>query len=262
MSKFTVDLRKMPVEPSGYAGAVPPPVVSSDNGIRGRRLRRTAWTAGVVIVLALLACCAAGLLYWQHLKTMPQYSLALLVDASRRGDKSTTDNLVDMNAVVDDFMPQITAKAIELYGRGLPPETIQKIANLARPLMPAVNDRARSELPNVIRERTGALQNVPFIAMVVGADRYLDIRIDGDMAQVISRSQDHPFEIRMKRQGDRWRIVGIKDDRLAAAIAQKIGQQIVAAVARNSGTNGGETLGIQNLGNILKQAEDIFGDQQ
>ena len=36
-------------------------------------------------------------------------------------------NLVDIDAVVDDFLPQITGKAIELYGRNLPPDTFQRV---------------------------------------------------------------------------------------------------------------------------------------
>ena len=62
----------------------------------------------------------------------------------------------------------------------------------------------------------------------------------------------------MKRNGDRWQIVGVKDEVLATQIAQKIGQEIIA-IAKNGGVkNGGDKLGVKNLPDLLKQAEDLL----
>src|SRR5687767_7362825 len=55
---------------------------------------------GVSLVAILLLGAVGGYLYWQSLKTTPQYSLALLVDAARRDDQKAIDELVDTNAVV------------------------------------------------------------------------------------------------------------------------------------------------------------------
>src|SRR5215470_12954207 len=197
MSKFVVNLREAAAAETSFAEASPGVVETAGEVApkpkRRKVLRVFAFRALVAVAVAVVA----GYFYWQHLKATPQYSLALLIDASRRGDGDAANALVDTDAVVDDFVPQITAKAVELYGRGVPPDTIAKIANVARPLMPAVKDRARAELPNVIRERTEKLQNIPFFAMVVGADRYLDIQIDGDAAQIKSKMPDRPFEMKM-----------------------------------------------------------------
>jgi hypothetical protein len=260
MSNFVVDLREPLTEPADINTA---PVVfeKTESRIRRSKYRKILLGVGLLAAVAGVIGGIATYSYWQHLKTTPQYSLALVVDASRRGDKQTTDDLVDINSVVDDFVPQITAKAVEIYGRGLPPDTISKIANIARPLMPALKDRARAELPKVINERTEKFQNIPFFVMVLGANRYLDIRIDGDTAQVTSKVPDKPFTMTMRRNGERWRIVGVKDDQLATMIAQKVGQEIVAIASKGGSRNAGETLGIKNLSDILKQAEDIFGKQ-
>ncbi|MEP6847821.1 MAG: hypothetical protein ABI999_03120 [Acidobacteriota bacterium] len=246
MSNFVIDLRD---EPATSAGDV----------VRlGNRRRAALITAGSVLFLALV-CLVAGYFYWQSLKSTPQYSLALIVDASRRNDQKTTNDLVDIDAVVDDFVPQITAKAIEMYGRGMPPDMIQKIANVAKPLMPALKDRVRSELPKVIRERTEKFQNIPFFAMVLGASRYLDIKIDGENASITSKLPDRPFEMKMERAGDRWKISGVKDEQLATMIAQKVGQEIVAFASKGGLNSSG--LGIQNLADILRQAEHVFDEQ-
>ncbi len=213
--------------------------------------------AGTVALTLVVVSLIVGLIYYHQLRSSPEYSLALLVDAAKRDDNDEIDTIVDINAVVEDFMPQVTAKAIELYGRGLPPETIQRATLLARPLMPAVKDRARAELPRVIRERTAKYGDVPFFAMVMGANKYLDVTVADDLAIVNSKLMDHPLEMRMRWNGERWQIVGVKDDKLATSIAQKIGQEIIAVATLGDRDTAEKFGGIGNLTNVLRQAEDL-----
>ncbi len=213
--------------------------------------------AGFVLLGLVLVAGIGALVYYQGLKKTPQYSLALLVDAAKRDDRIEIATLVNIDAVVDDFVPQITNKAVELYGRGQPPEILKKVARLALPLLPAVKERARAELPRVIRERTKKFGSVPFFAMVLGADRYLDISIDGESAVVKSKLPEHQFEVKMKRNGDRWQIVGVREEQLATAIARKVGQEIMA-VAVGGGKKAADEFGIGNLTDLLKQAEELI----
>ncbi len=212
--------------------------------------------AGFVLLGLVLVAGVAALLYYQSLRSTPQYSLALLVDAAKRDDKAEIAKLVDIDGVVDDFVPQITNKAVELYGRGQPPEVLKNVARLALPLLPAVKERARAELPRVIRDRTARFGYVPFFAMVMGAEKYLDIAVNGDIAIVKSKIPEHPLEMKMKLNGDRWQIVGVRDEQLATAIARKIGQEIMA-VAVGGGKKAADEFGIGNLSQLLKQAEDL-----
>lgn len=212
----------------------------------------------VLLLGGVLSAGAGAYSYWQSLKRTPQYSLALIIDAARRDDQQSVDRLIDIDAVVDDFLPQITTKAVELYGRGLPPQVVVRVGQIATPILPAVKERARQELPGVIRQRTEKFENVPFAAIVLGADRYLDIRLDGDTAAVTSKIEGRPLEVTMRRSGDTWQISGVKDEKLATQIAQKIGQEIIAVASNGGAGKAGERLGIKNLQDILKQAEDIF----
>ena len=240
--------------------------VSNGVGTPGTALQppRRGWffrfmkITGILLAALIVIGGVGGYLYWQSLKRTPQYSLALLIDAARRNDQAEIDKVVDINAVVDDFVPQITGKAIDMYGRGLPPSTIGKVASVAAPMMPAVKDRARAELPDKIRERTEKFKYVPMPAIVFGADKYLDISIKGDDAVIKSKQADRPLEVRMKRNGDRWQVVAVKDDELATQIARQIGQEIIA-VAANGGVDGAaERLGISDLQNILQRASEIL----
>ena len=212
-----------------------------------------------IALIALLAIsCSAGFFYWRSLKSTPQYSLALLVDAARRDDKAEVGRLVDIDKVVDDFMPQIMSSAVEMYGRGLPPQTIASLSVVAQPILPALKDRARNELPRVIRERTEKFDRVPFAAIVMGADRYLDISIKGDLADVKSKIEDKPLELKMKRVGDRWVVVGVHDQELSNKIARTVGQQIIAIASGANIGDASKNLGVQNLQQVLKQAEGLL----
>src|SRR5262249_7606603 len=155
--------------------------------------------------------------------------------------------LVDTNKVVDDFVPQIIGSAVEMYGRGLPSQTINNLTVVAAPIMPALKDRARAELPRVIRERTSKFDYVPFPAIVMGADRYLDIKIPGDTAEGTRKIPNKPLELRMMRVGDHWQVIGVEDKDLADKIAQTVGQQIIAIASGANIGDAGKKLGVKNL---------------
>ena len=199
----------------------------------------------------------AGYLYYRSLKTTPQYSLALLIDAAKRDDRNEIARLVDTDAVVDDFTQQIVDHAVDMYGRGLPPNVIQKAASIAQPLMPSVKAQARNVLPGAIRLRTKRFSNVPFFAMVFAADRYLQIDVTGDVATVKSKLEDRPLDIKMKRNGEGWQVVGVRDDQLSSDIARSIGQDLMDLATSKITDAAAERLGIGNLLNLVRQAENL-----
>ena len=93
--------------------------------------------------------------------------------------------------------------------------------------------------------------------MVIGAGRYLDIKVDGDLATVKSKIPEHPLELKMKRNGDVWQIVGVKDENLATDIAQRIGQEIIT-IAMNGGVeNAPNTLRVDKLTDLLRRANEL-----
>lgn len=257
MSKFTVNSNEPKAESVGQSAA-PPQFGAYQSpkkpSIFLKMLKISAVAVGSILIIGAIG----GYFYWRSLKKTPQYSLALIVDAARRNDQKTLDTLVDTDATVDDFMPQITSKAIELYGRNLPPATLAKIEQVAAPVLPIVKQRARAEIPDLIREKTKKFESVPFWAIVVGADRFLDITQEGDKAFVKSKINDKPLELTLKRNGERWQIVGLKDEDLARQIAEKIGQEIIALAKNGSLGKSSANLGIENLQDILKQAQNIF----
>jgi hypothetical protein len=259
MSRIVVDLdkiedREIPKAEAGDKGARALP----DKAVK----KRGVWRIILKVFLGLLALIVivggiGGFFYWQELKRSPAYSLAMVVDAARRDDKLALAVLVDTDRIVDAFVPQITDKAVELYGRGLPQGTLQKLARVASPILPALKNRAREELPRLIREKTRTVENVPFFMVAIGASQSLDIKIDGDIATVTSKLPDHPLELKMQRKGDLWQIIEIRDEPLARKIAEQVGQQIIAA-ANGTVDRTGEALGIPNLNQMLQKAEELL----
>ena len=227
-----------------------------ENTAAGRRKRFLVIGLALVAVISLIGS-LGSYIYWQRLKDTPQYSLALLIDAAKRDDQNEIDELINIDNVVDDFLPQITVKAVEIYGRGLPPAIVGQLTKVAAPMMPAVKDRARAVLPGLIRERVERFGNVPFAAMVLGAGQYLDIKVSGDNAIVKSKLPEHPLELKMRRNGARWQIVGVRDEQLATDIAKKIGQEIIS-IAMGGINKTANQLGIGNLGDLLRQAEELI----
>jgi hypothetical protein len=212
-------------------------------------------TAALVVVALLLIVAGGAYFFWQSYKDTPQYSLALIVEAARNDDQNAIDRLVDVNAVVDDFIPQITSKAVEMYGRGLSERQIAGLGKVAKPILPAVKNRVRIELPRQIRNKTDRFENVPFAAMVLGAGRYLEIETAGDSAKVKSRLPEHSFEVQMKRDGDKWIITGLRDDQLSADIARAVGEEIIAI---GSGSTPGNKADVRNVTELLQAAEEIL----
>lgn len=243
------------IRPADVSGAV---LESFEQPPERTRLKTILWTMFATLTLLTAAIGTGGYFYWQSLKSTPQYSLALLVDAARSDDQTAVDQLVDTDALVDDFIPQITSKAVELYGRGLSPKAIERAEHIAEPIMPAVKDRARAELPKVIGQKTDKFKNVPFAGMVIGADRYLDIQPDGNAAIITSKLPEHSFRVKMERHGDRWKIVGVQDTELAERIARSIGQELIAIASHGGINSSGERLGIKNVSELLKQVDRIF----
>jgi len=251
MSKFVVDLdNPETTELPGFGGHTEPKPKT--------RVRKVAAIIGISLVVIAVIGAVGGYFYWRSFLDTPQYSLALIIDAARNNDQATIDQLLDSDAVVDDFLPQITSKAVELYGRGQPPQIIARIAEIAAPVLPAVKDRARAELPKAIRQKTETFSSVPFAAMVIGADRYLDISFEGEKALVKSRLPEHSFEVIMQKSGTHWKIVGLRDEKLATNIAQKVGQEIIGLAAKGGRGTSADSLGIKNVNELLRQSEDIF----
>lgn len=195
--------------------------------------------AGGFLVLALIAAGIGGYWWWSNLQKAPTYSLALLIDAARRDDQKTVEQFLDTNAVVDNFVPQIEAKAKERYARGLPPEVVRRaellIGQYLPPVLPTIKEQARQEIPRQIKDKAANVPNAPVWSVAFALNRIAEVTQTGDTATVKSNYQNRPLEVTMQRNGDKWKVVGVRDEPLADRIAQQIAATVQQELSRKPG---------------------------
>jgi BMFP domain-containing protein YqiC len=180
---------------------------------------------GAVLLIGIVAVVIA-FLWWQGYKQTPAYSLALLVDAVQNNDKATFDELVDTDSVVKSFVPQVTEKVVGRYASGISAPLREQIESLVPTLLPSVNQKVRDEITKQIKLLAARAEGKPFILIALGMPYEVDIKEEGDQAQVAVDVNDRHVELTMRRNGDLWKIVAVKDDKLATQIVDQIAKDL------------------------------------
>ena len=87
---------------------------------------------GIVLVAIVVAIAAGVYFWWQHYKSQPAYTLALLVDAAQRNDNQEIDRILDMDKISEGFVADVRARltGTSLLNNVLPSQADQITANL------------------------------------------------------------------------------------------------------------------------------------
>ncbi len=267
MSKIVVNL-----QPESSQGATaekkfsPSPSAVAPNATLPKPQRRGLLFKVLLVLAGLFLLAAvvggtAGYWWWTNLQKSPAYSLALLIDAARKDDQPGVEQFLDTNAVIDDFVPQITEKATERYGRGFPPPVVakatQQLQPLLRQVLPQIKEIARREIPRIIKEKSQAAPQTSPVVLAIGLGRVITVDETGDAAKVTANFQSREIEFRMRRNGDRWQIIGAKDEALADKIADQVAQKVLATVTQRQTT--GKTVSNKDLiDDITRQIQQII----
>lgn len=219
----------------------------------GRILKISAALLAIIVAVSVIG----GFAYWQYLKGTPAYSLALLAEEVQKGNDAAVDEFVDVDSVVEDFLPQVQKKAVELYGRGLPPTVLDKVAEAAAPLKPAIKKKARADIPGYIREKTAKYKGYPAAVVAFGIGRAAVAKVSGEDASLAAQISGRPVELLLRRSGSHWKVVAVRDDEMARQVAEKIGQDLVVAAIKGGVSEIAKRLGIGGVGEILNQLDDV-----
>lgn len=181
----------------------------------------------LVVTLLLLTVCVVGAsFWWQHYKTTPAYSVALLIDAAARSDTAALDKLFDSNQVVDNFVTNLTQNT----GQGFSSDLHVLIRRGLQAASPGVMDRVKAAVREGLRRRINELgqssSNVPFVFKAIALYFKTDIKFIGDKAIVTIRRDNQTLELGMVRDNDHWRVITAKDDALAAQIMTNMAQEL------------------------------------
>lgn len=198
---------------------------ASKGGARRKGRARKVLGVGALVALGLLvAACVGGYVWWRGYQKGPEYSLALLVDAARRDDLQAVDQMVDSDRVADGLAPQVVEKltGIQLAGQNVAAAR-QQLEALMPQVMPRIREGVRDEVARGVKAASEKIdKRIPTFLLAVGMKRYAEVKQEGDAASVVLDAQGHQMQVEMQRNGDRWKVVGVKDDALAASIAARV----------------------------------------
>jgi hypothetical protein len=193
------------------------------------RAGRVLGVTGLVVIGVVLALLLGSYLWYQGFKKSPPYSLALLVDAAQHDDVRAVETMIDSDQIAQGFVPQVVEN---LAGAGsqLPPQARASLTATLPALLPRVRETMRDEIARAMKglSQNGS-SNLPFFVKALGVRQAATVVERGDAATVNVKAGDRPVELSMRRDGDRWKLVAVKDPQLASDIATRLAQSIPAA---------------------------------
>lgn len=201
--------------------------------------------AGLAALVALAVALAVGFFWWQSYKRGPSYSLALLVDAARRDDAAAVEQLIDADGVAMSLRQQVTDKALASVGGLGTVAAPQRQVEAALPnLLAGMREQVRDEVSRGVKEAAAQSRagDLPFFLLAPLVPLTTDITTQGEDAAtvVLPKGDNRTTELTLKRDGERWRVSGIKDDELAASVAARVAGALAqpppAAPSQQQGT--------------------------
>lgn len=211
-SRIIIDVERMQAE------------AQARKGRRFGRAGRYLSVTGLVVIALVLVLLAGGYLWWRGFERSPAYSVALLVDAAQRGDNQTVESLTNADQINQGFIPQVIDKLAGANPPVPPQARVQLSAALPQFLQHApVRDEMAQELKALSKGHTS------FLLTAFGVRSAADVREQGDKATVALKEGDRAVELTMARDGERWKVVGVKDDRVAGDIAARLASSVPAS---------------------------------
>src|SRR5437660_6684687 len=195
--------------PRGFAG---------ESRSRGG-LRWVLLIIAVLLIIFVVGVAGGGYLWWHHYQSSPAYSLALLVDASQGNDTAAVDSLLDTDKVTADLVAQIR---LRLSGSLLNSRFSDQIDSAISTRTPRLRDTVHDQFLQELHRLTEPAAGKPFFIIALGIGQFADIKQENDTAQVKVNVRDEHLELTMQPNAEHWRIVAVKDDKMAQLIADNV----------------------------------------
>lgn len=196
------------------------------------RTKRIVMLGALAVAGVLLLVLVGGYAWWQSYKKSPAYSVALLVDAAQHDDVQAVESLIDSDRLAQGFVPQVIEKLTGSGAAGSPQISAlpRGVITAALPqLLPRVRETMREEIARGLKgfsESAGGQRS--FVLLALAVPRVAEIKEEGDAASVTFKAGERPVELMMQRDGERWKVVSVKDDELAAGIASRLASSLPA----------------------------------
>jgi len=198
-------------------------------GARPKRRRRWLRILGVLAILfvaIIVVVAIVGFFSWRRFQASPQYSLALLVDAAQRNDQPELAKLIDDDELSKNMIGTVSQKAAERYGGAINASTQQQIDTLMPTLLPRLKQTIHNAVGDQIRSFALKGEDKSFILILLTVPSLVKVTTEGDTAKASSSVTGRPFELTLRRNADRWKVVAFNDDAILQSIVDTVMKEL------------------------------------
>lgn len=216
-SRIVIDVERMQAE------------ARQRKGHRFGRAGRYLSVTGLVVIAVVLVLLLGSYLWWRSFEKSPAYSLALLVDAAQRGDNQQVESFIDADQIAQGFVPQVIDH-LTAADSPVPPQARSQLSSALPQMLPRVRESMRDEIAQDVKGFAGKdAQPRSFVLTAFHVKQFSSVKQQGDKAVVMFSANDRPVELTMVRDGERWKVVTVKDEQLARDIAARLAANMPAS---------------------------------
>ena len=194
-------------------------------GARTKRRRRWLRIVGglaILFVAVIIVVGIAGFFSWRRFQASPEYSLTLLVDAALRNNQEQLARLIDDDELSKNMIGAVSRKAVDRYGSAINPTIQQQIDKLMPTLLPRVKQTIHDEVVKEIRALATTPEPKPFVVLLALVPRLVTITTEGDIAKGSSAVTTTKFQLTMRRDADRWKVVDFNSDAVVQRVVDSV----------------------------------------
>jgi hypothetical protein len=201
-----------------------------------RRWARILALVAVFILVVIVLAFAGLFFWWRSYQTSPSYSLALLVQAAQRGDTQETAKLMDDEEIIRNMIGRISQKTSDRYGLAMNTNVKQQLDRMVSTSAPALKQTIHNEVIHEVKELGGDAEPKPFAVLLIMIRSLVRISTEGDVAKAAVNMSNRTFEMMMRRDGDRWKVIGFNDERVVQRVVDNVmkGLPAIGEVEANS----------------------------
>ncbi len=206
------------------------PATPGTKPVKGKR-RRWPRVLGILALLVLLVVVAAGVggfLLWRHYQSTPTYTLALILDAAQRNDVAEFQKRIDEEEIAKNVAAGVNQKAAARYGYALNSSIQQQIDSAMPSLLPRVKQAVQDELMKSMQAFAAAPEKRSFKSILAAVRSLMTITEEGDSAKATGTMGGHNIEMTMRRDGNGWKVIDVKDDQIVQRIVDVVMKDLPA----------------------------------
>ncbi len=132
---------------------------------------------------------------------------------------AAVDGLLDTDKVTADFISQVSQR---LSGSLLNSRSSDQIDSAISTLTPKLRETVHDQFLQELHRLTEPAAGKPFFIIALGIGQFADIKQENNLAQVKVNVRDDHLEFTMQPDADHWRIIAVKDDKMAQLIADNV----------------------------------------